>query len=206
MKTSQHHIELYLDHFFKEPGFFLEIGAWKGDTLSQTLYLEREKGWQGVCVDPFPSNFEDRTCRVIARAISGDGTPREFVKVGIDRANGGDVSYLSGFRDSLGRHAPLIWDSCEYKIITVETVTPLQLFEEYSLPKLIEFLSVDVEGAELEFFEGLDFFRTRFGLIVFEHNENGVVRNGVGRILQEKGYVKFQELYLDDIYVAKDLL
>ena len=90
-------IEGRVESLFPSPGIFLEIGAWKGEHFSQTAYLERERGWTGVCVDPFPSGFEQRTCRVCPKAVSADGQPRAFLKVTTDRRHGGDVSYLSGF-------------------------------------------------------------------------------------------------------------
>ena len=90
--TSQHNIETFLAGFFTKPGFFLEIGCWDGEQISQTSYLEKKKDWKGLCVDPFPKNFTNRSCELCDKAISKDGLPRKFVKVSIDRRNGGDVS------------------------------------------------------------------------------------------------------------------
>ena len=36
----------------KSPGFFIEAGAMDGEFLSNTLYLETEKGWTGLLVEP----------------------------------------------------------------------------------------------------------------------------------------------------------
>ena len=209
-KYSQHEIEKYLDKQFSssglpaQAGFFLEIGAWDGELISQTAWLEREKGWTGLCVDPFPVHFGKRTCRVCAKAVSKDGAPRAFIKVTIDRNNGGDVSYFSGFKDTIQTHWPMIAESCDYEELEVETITIARLYEQYSLPQHIEFLSVDTEGSELEIFQSIDFSKHSFGLIVFEHNENLCVKNGVGEILQGHGYQLLDSLRCDDIYVRKD--
>lgn len=203
MLYSQHHIEKYLSDRFKsdKPGYFIEIGCWDGSLISQTAWLEKERGWFGLCVDPFPRNFEGRSCAVVDKAISADGQPRKFVKVSIDKRDGGDVSYFSGFMDRIQVHWDLISQHCKYKIIQVETITIAELFGMYLVPEVIDFLSVDVEGNELEVFQGIDFNRYRFGLIVFEHNENQAMRREIGKILSAAGYEMIDALRCDDIYV-----
>lgn len=201
MYTSQTQtIEPLIDRLFPRPGTFLEIGCWDGELISQTAYLERERGWTGVCVDPFPRNFQNRTCRVCARAVSATDQLREFIHVSIDRRHGGDVSYFSGFRDSIKTHLPLIETYCNYEVVKVPTITIPQLYKCYELPAHIDFLSVDTEGSELEIFESIDFGHYSFGLIVFEHNEDETVRRAVGDILQRHGYQLFESLRVDDIY------
>lgn len=215
MFHSQHQIETYLNHFFHEPGFFLEIGCWDGELISQTAWLERARGWSGVCVDPFPANFRRRKCRVVKRAVVGQAlTPnpspngrgeREFVRVSIDRRHGGDVSYFSGFRDAIKAHWELIEQHCDYEIVQVETITMAELYATYSLPNYIEFLSVDTEGSELEIFESIDFNAVSFGLIVFEHNEDEIVKRRIGELLMENGYVLIDALRCDDVYLNKEI-
>jgi FkbM family methyltransferase len=204
--TSQHNIEQYIDKFFPEKGFFLEIGCWDGEHISQTAFLEREKGWQGICVDPFPRNFQNRSCCVCDRAISKDGQDREFIKVTIDRRYGGDVSYFSGFKDNIKAHWDLISEHCDYTTEVVKTITIDQLYESFNLPQYIEFLSVDTEGSELEIFRSIDFKKYEFGLIVFEHNRDQEAIKLIGNLLSENGYILYKALDIDDIYINKKLL
>jgi FkbM family methyltransferase len=198
---SQTNIEARLDALFPNPGTFLEIGCWNGELISQTAYLEQSKGWVGVCVDPFPTGFENRTCRVCAKAISKDGLPRPFIKVSIDRRHGGDVSYFSGFKDSVKTHWDMIREFCDYQEIQVETITMQRLYQEYDLPPYIDFLSVDTEGAELEIFQSIDFSICSFGMIIFEHNEDAETKRAIGEILESNGYTLLDSLRCDDIYV-----
>jgi hypothetical protein len=204
---SQYGIEEYVSRFYGMHGFFLEIGCWDGELISQTAWLERERGWRGLCVDPFARNFEARTCRVCRKAISGQPSApsREFVKVSIDRRDGGDVSYFSGFRDTLSRHWSVISQHCDYEIVRVETITIEELYKVYNLPAYIEFLSVDVEGAEVEIFESIDFARWHYGLIMFEHNEDEKAKRRIGELLLENGYQLLAELGCDDVYVSSHL-
>jgi hypothetical protein len=202
--TSQSkRIEGLVKSIFPKPGLFLEIGAWRGEHFSQTAYLERQLGWTGVCVDPFPIDFETRSARVCAKAISADGLPRVFLKVTTDRRHGGDVSYFSGFKDQVMRsiHWPVIDQFCDYEEILVETITFSQLCGLYALPEYIEFLSIDIEGGELEIFQSIDFNSHRFGLIAFEHNLDIVASRAIGEILTAHGYQLLERWYLDDIYI-----
>jgi FkbM family methyltransferase len=196
-------IEQRVESLFPTPGFFLEIGAWSGENISQTAYLERERGWTGLCVDPFPRDFEARSCQVCARAISGNGQPRTFLKVRKDRRYGGDVSYFSGFKDSVMRsiHWPVISQYCDYEEIQVETITLDQLYELYRLPSYIDFLSLDIEGAELELLQAMDWNARRFGLIAVEHNMDQLTRRQVGGILTANGYQLFEAWEFDDLYI-----
>ena len=198
---SQYGIEYLLDALLPSMGIFLEIGAWDGTHFSHSKHLE-EKGWSGLCVDPFPKNFEDRSCSFMKAAISKDGLTREFVKVTIDRRDGGDVSYLSGFKNSLGVHWKMIKEYCDYEIILIETMTMSALYDACSLPQHIDFLSVDVEGAELEVFNGIDFSFHTFGIIVFEHNGIMEVQHKIGEILHRYGYLRYlvPGLKWDDMY------
>lgn len=197
-------IEERVEQLLPSPGFFLEIGAWDGEHISQTAWLERERDWTGVCVDPFPRGFERRSCRVCARAVSADGQPRAFLRVSTDRRHGGDVSYFSGFKEVVQRsiHWPLIEQHCDYEEIRVETITFSQLCVLYALPSYIEFLSVDIEGGELEIFQSIDFNAHRFGLITFEHNMNQDARRAIGVILTEHGYRLLEAWEYDDLYVS----
>jgi hypothetical protein len=44
-------------YVIKTGGFFVECGALDGETLSNTLYMERHLNWQGLLVEADPLNF-----------------------------------------------------------------------------------------------------------------------------------------------------
>src|SRR5688500_5047231 len=50
-------------------GHFLDVGSGHGTIGSNTKALE-ELGWTGICVDPFPTHMEGRTCQMIKEVVS----------------------------------------------------------------------------------------------------------------------------------------
>ena len=52
-----------IDQYFyqKRNGFFVEAGAWDGVTESRTHFLERERNWRGILIEPNPSAFQNLT-------------------------------------------------------------------------------------------------------------------------------------------------
>jgi hypothetical protein len=57
-------------------GVFVEAGAADGVTGSNTLWLERERGWTGVCVEPHPDTFQQLrrlrpACIAVHAAVRG---------------------------------------------------------------------------------------------------------------------------------------
>ena len=53
----------FIDNFFnkKQFGVFLDIGAHDGVTISNTYFLERERNWTGICIEPQEIEFKKLT-------------------------------------------------------------------------------------------------------------------------------------------------
>jgi FkbM family methyltransferase len=77
----------FVDDFFnqQENLVFLDIGAHDGITLSNTYFLEKERNWKGICVEPQPKEFlkltENRTCVCVNVAVSDFEGETEFTCV-----------------------------------------------------------------------------------------------------------------------------
>jgi FkbM family methyltransferase len=57
MYSQNNEEEIILQHLgHLKTGRFLDIGAYDGQTFSNTLALA-ERGWSGVCIEPSPANF-----------------------------------------------------------------------------------------------------------------------------------------------------
>ena len=49
-------------------GYYVDVGSADGVEISNTYLLDR-MGWKGVCIDPFPTNMQKRTCQVFKQAV-----------------------------------------------------------------------------------------------------------------------------------------
>ena len=171
-------------------GFFLDVGSGHGTIGSNTKALE-ELGWTGICVDPFPTYMEGRTCRM--------------EKVVVSRAAGQVVKFhthagLGGIADSLGK-----WKEEAQKSPAVELVTTTlgEVLAAADAPSFIHFLSLDIEGAELDALRGVPFDRYRFGAMAIEHNDEEPKRSDLLAFLEEKGYRRIHTYRQDDFYAPR---
>ena len=171
-------------------GFFLDVGSGHGTIGSNTKALE-ELGWTGICVDPFPVHMEGRTCRMEKAVVSS--TAGQVVKFHTH-------SGLGGIADTLGK-----WKEEAEKSPAVEltTVTLGELLQRDNAPSFIHFLSLDIEGAELEALKGVPFDKYRFGAMAIEHNDEEPKRTDLLKFLADKGYERVHTFRQDDFYAPR---
>jgi hypothetical protein len=73
-------------------GFFVDVGSGDGTFNSNTKALE-QKGWTGICIDPFPINMSDRSCQIFREVVfSETGKSVKFWEGG----------FWGGITDTLG--------------------------------------------------------------------------------------------------------
>lgn len=175
-------------------GVFLDVGSGHGQIGSNTRALE-DLGWTGICVDPFPVAMEGRSCQMIKEVVSNEaGKTVKF------HTHDG----LGGIADTLGK-----WKDEASKAPAVEmtTVTLAEVLERAKAPAFIHFLSLDIEGAELDALRGIPFDKYRFGAMAIEHNEEEPKRGDIIRLLAAHGYQRVHTYKQDDFFApvaAKD--
>ena len=168
-------------------GYFVDVGSADGTTESNTKALE-ERGWKGLCIDPFPTNMAGRTCTTIEKAVSSvSGATVTFHKAGL----------LGGIADTLDK-----WKHAAQQEPTVQltTATLTELLDRSQAPPFIHFMSLDIEGAELEALKGLDLGKYRFGAMAIEHNEEEPKRTQVADYLRQHGYERVHSYRQDDFF------
>jgi FkbM family methyltransferase len=168
-------------------GYFLDVGSGHGTIGSNTKALE-ERGWTGICVDPFPTHMEGRTCLMIKEVVSSESgkTVKFHTHAG-----------LGGIADSLGK-----WKEEASKSPAVEltTVTLAEILDRAKAPAFIHFLSLDIEGAELDALRGVDLNTYRFGAMAIEHNEEEPKRTDIINHLRKYGYERVHTYRQDDFF------
>ena len=169
-------------------GYFLDVGSADGVFNSNTWALE-QRGWKGICVDPFPSNMEGRTCQMFREAVDGEGGQKvQFAQAG----------ELGGISNHLNRWKDLVKNE---KTVELTTVTLRDVLQRAHAPSFIHFMSLDIEGAELEALRGFPFDQYKLGSIAIEHNDEEPKRTQIEVLLKSKGYTKSHIWLQDDFYL-----
>ncbi len=185
---SQHGEDVWLWHYFKgkKSGFFVEVGAYDGVTFSNTYFLEA-MGWKGVLVEPNPENF--RLCRknrpysASVHAAVASTTEKQTVLSVVKGSNGVDaLSFTQATDRQLDRIAR---GSSEIVETEVPALGLSEILKDVQEP--IDVISIDVEGAELEVLNTLNFAMHAPKVFVIEDNSLGRDKT-VPNYLIEKGY------------------
>ena len=82
--------------------------------------------------------------------------------------------------------------------IEVDTITFDELMSNYKNINHIDFMSLDIEGGELDVLRSIDFDKYSFGLITVEYNEN---YNEILELMNSKGYKKLMDNHWDLIFI-----
>lgn len=171
-------------------GFFLDVGSADGYEISNTVALE-QRGWTGICIDPFPTNMQGRTCRMLKEVVFSDaGRTMKFQ----------DSGGLGGITDTLGARKA---DAMQAPTVTFTTTTLRDLLRETKAPRFIHFVSLDIEGAELEALKAFPFETHRIGALAVEHNDEQPKRDQIAALLATQGYVRTHSWHQDDFYIAR---
>lgn len=97
----------------------------------------------------------------------------------------------------------------ETEEIQVKTKVFKDILEEENI-KHIDYLSLDVEGHELNVLKGIDFNKVRINVLTIENNPPSCVIYGdenIRKLMFENNFVLWGRcIGLDDIYVNKDFL
>jgi FkbM family methyltransferase len=185
---------LVWEYFGRKPrGFFAEIGANDPQTGSQTFLLE-QNGWEGLLVEPQPDCCKRlRALRPKSKVIQAAcGAPGQRGTADFHVASADSRSSLK--KDTRDKSVQFTGVS------KVEVMTLNEILEQAGSPAL-DFLSIDVEGAELEVLQGLDLRRHRPALIVVE---DYVFTLKVHRHLAGSGYKIVKRTGSNNWYVPRD--
>jgi FkbM family methyltransferase len=183
-------LEKYVNY---DDGYFVELGANDGVTQSNSLFFEKYRNWRGLLIEPTPHKFircrENRSLRtrIYCAACVSFSNDQEFVRIAYSNLMSTSLNLQSDIMDPMS-HARL---GSQF-LPASETVfefgaiarTLNSILVDAKAPSMIDFLSLDVEGAELEVLQGVNHSQFRFKYILVECRD--FVR--MSSYLDEKGY------------------
>jgi len=203
---SLYGLDLELDKIInKSNGYFVELGANDGVTQSNTLRLERLQNWNGLLIEPYPENymlcshFRGDKNKVVSAACVDFKYQERFVEL--------EYSNLTTSQISVARPDQKEQKSCHLlkheKLVTfgARANTLSAILTEVEAPRQIDFMSLDVEGAELGVLRGIDFSIHTFKFILVETSDF----KSVETLLKEYGYFLLKKMsHHDYLFEMKD--
>ena len=199
MFHSQYNQDKYLEtNVFKgfQNGFFVDVGAHDGKSINNTLFFEENNNWTGINIEPIKSVFEKLIinrpkCINLNIAVCDNDGETEFI------CNTGYTEMLSGIKDTYdSRHKQRLENenriyNSNTKIINVKTKKLQTICNEHNISH-INYLSIDVEGAEFEVIKSIDFNKIFIDIIGFENNYNDKSLPII-KYLEDRSYVFFHK-------------
>ena len=177
----------------RKSGFFVDIGANDGITLSNSLALEKDYGWNGLVIEPLPKHYESlmklRNCTILNVCVSN---VTGFTKFNIVKnyepfasAKGFETDMFSGIAHSWGWQK-MVDDNTfthRWKQIDIHCLKTQYVFDQFEITH-IDYLSIDAEGAELMILQGIDWDRMNIRVITVDYTDDAI-----WSFLSSRGYV-----------------
>jgi len=146
----------------KRGGYFVDLAANDAIKISNTYALEKNFGWSGLCLEPNPTYWAGlsyRDCTTVS-AVVGSERMQEIQFKFPNRA--GPQGGIVGKQFDNKEPSKFNEDKPRY------TVPLLEIFKKFNTPSVIDYLSLDVEGAEDLVMSSFPFDQYRFNVITLE--------------------------------------
>lgn len=189
-------------------GFYVELGANDGRSQSNTLQLELFDGWRGVLIEPVPNIFRKLTFNRSRRrnhlanvGCVSEAFPSKTLRIAEANLMSVPLDVDSDLLNPLeharrGREIQSGYsESKQEEIIEVPGVTLTTVLDDAHAPAVIDFLSLDVEGGELEVLNGLNFDRYKFRWILVESRSPDQLK----KFMSKRNYFFVQALSSHDL-------
>ena len=195
MFNSQDNQDKYLEtNIFKgyKNGFYVDVGAHDGISFNNTLYFEKHNNWSGINIEPIKKVFDDlvmnrpNNINLNCAVCNNDGETEFLCNTGYTEMISGikdyfDVRHLQRLQRENKQHGSIT------EVIKVETKKLETILSENDISH-INYLSIDVEGAEFEVIKSINFDKVFIDVIGFENNYNDV-SIPIVEYLNNKGFI-----------------
>ena len=204
--TSLNSIDKHLENLLNfDNGYYVELGANNGISYSNSLYFERYRGWDGVLIEPVPGRYKEliknrassnyfSNAACVGFSFDGELIQLEYsdlmtTTLGIDSDLADPIQHA--------KDGSKFWGGDSYKF-SAPAQTLNAILDLAKAPAKIDFLSLDVEGVEIEVLRGIDHAKYRFTVICIESRSFEVLN----KYLESLGYRYFMTLgTLDYIFI-----
>lgn len=124
-------------------GYYIDLAANDAIELSNTYALEKYYHWNGLCIEPNPIywynlSYYRRHCHIVAAVVGNISFPQEEIYF---RFNAGDHGGIANNGFNNGKR----W---QYESQRKYTIPLVDILQRFRVPSVIDYLSLDVEGAE----------------------------------------------------------
>ena len=190
-----------------DSGYYVELGANNGISFSNSLYFERYKSWTGLLIEPAPDRFKELTLNRASKnhfsnaACVGFSYKQDLIALEYSDLMTTTLGIESDILDP-AKHAKggsKFWGGDSFRFFA-PAKTLNSILDEARAPTTINFLSLDVEGVELEVLRGVDHSRYRFQYLCIESRSFATLNE----YLELNGY-KFVKSLSPLDYLFKDM-
>ena len=173
----------------KRNGYFIDLAANDAIRISNTFALEHYHGWDGIAIEPNPiywSGLAYRNCTVVA-AVIGQQTGIEmkfkFPKSSKPAPQGGLVGPAFDNHDNNESSKNNGEDEMRF------TLALSDIFTKFNAPSVIDYISLDIEGAETFVMEAFPFDRYRINVLTIERADQRLCE-----LLHQNEYIQMKQL------------
>lgn len=198
-------IDYILEGLKIDKPIFMDIGAHHPFIFSNTA-LFYESGCQGINIEPDPNLFklfEKYRKRDINLNIGISDKPGELLFYIMSSQTMNTFS-MQEAEDLVLNHGFKIIDKIKVPVDTVSNIV-----KKYLNGRNVDILSIDVEGVDLQILKSIDF--TEFSPTVICAETVSYSTKGLGikdldiiNFLEDNGYMKYADTYINTIFVRKD--
>lgn len=183
------------------PGFFLEAGALDGETSSNSLWLEVEKNWTGLLIEPFHANCQHlrqkhrkawTACSCITPKNHAETTVLEIPHEYNPSSSELTWLYQANVRSVNSRVSTMEGVHPATSIFSYQKVQcfPLITYLDALEVKEIDLLSLDTQGGEKEMILSLPFDRIKIHYMFIEYYKPGPHPKSLDESFQQQMLVR----------------
>jgi len=177
-----------------EGGFFIEAGAWDGESLSNSLLFELDHGWSGLLVEPNPTAFQKLQLKH-RKAYTSPACLSPHPRSSLARLT--DQGMLGVLTDEVEGQ----------QVLCLPLYTLLLALGNPT----VHYLSLDIEGGEMGVLRSLPWHKVDIWLLSVETNHGSGIpppnqwsRQELVNFMENQGYQWIGTAGIDDLFCRPD--